>query len=146
MNEITGWFYLHVNKELIFKSYADAISDIRESDLCESAWAWDGTRKQAWNILIESLSLGAKKERVLGLADKWKCTDDDAKNYAMSVNVLLGEDGTAKTASRPDFVNVAEDICGFGDTYLEAMADLCRQMGFSGGKIWQQTFEGLLLL
>ena len=37
---ILGWYYLHVNKELIWKNDPDAIVDIRDSDLCHSAWSW----------------------------------------------------------------------------------------------------------
>ena len=79
---IQGWYYLHENKELIYKNDPDAITDIRDSDLCHSAWAWDGQRHTAWQILTEALSLGAKSERIKELADKWGCTNADAENYA----------------------------------------------------------------
>lgn len=143
-NEITGWFYLHENKDLIFKNYPEAIVDIRESDLCHSAWAWDGTRLCAWTILIEALSLGARKERIEKLVNDWKCTDADAVNYANEMNIILGEDGNQKTAHSTTFTNLHESPCGFGNTYLEAMADLCSQLGYKGGKMWNHSFKTLI--
>jgi hypothetical protein len=141
---IQGWYYLHTNKELIYKNDPDAIADIRDSDLCRAAWAWDGGRATAWKILVEALSLGAKKERIEELAKKWGCDDADAIHYANHLQIVLGKDGDQDTATRFDFVNLQEDRCGFGDTRLEAMADLCSQLGYTGGKMWNAGFEDLV--
>jgi len=145
-NKTGGWYYLHKNKDLIYKAGADAIVDIRDSDLCLSAWSLDvAHRADAWNILVEALSLGAKKERIDELAKKWECDDVDAEHYAKYLGIELGEDGNSKTAKRTDFIDLMENQCGFGDTYLEAMADLCKQLGFKGGKLgWHKTFKKLI--
>lgn len=144
MSTTQGWFYLHVNNELIYKNNPDAIIDIRDSDLCHSAWSWEATRSCAWRILIEALSLGANSQRIADLAKTWECTDSDATIYADLIGVKLGEDGDKKTATRSDFENLQDSPCGFGDTYLVAMADLCRQLGFRGGKMWGISFEELV--
>jgi len=141
---IQGYYYLHENKELIYKRGSDAIVDIRESDLCISAWAFDEQRKTAWQILVEALSLNANKERIFELARKWGCDDEDALIYAKYLNINLEIDGSMKTATCKNFVNLQESPCGFGETYLEALADLCKQLGFKGGKLWNKTFEDLV--
>ena len=141
---IQGWFYLHENMDLIYKPNPDAITDIRESDLCLSAWSWNGERPTAWNILIEALSLGANKERIIELAEKWKCNDVDAPNYANYYGIILGSDGNSKTATLQNFINIQESPCGFGDTYLEAMSSLCKDVGFKGGKMWNKSFSDII--
>lgn len=143
--EIQGWFYLHDNRELIYKNYPDAIQDIRESDLCKAAWAFDNTRQTAWRILVEALTAGAKRERIFELAKKWNCTDDDAIDYADSIGVQLGNDGNQRTATKIDFVNLQEFPCGFGDTYLEAMSELCGELEYKADKLgWGATFADLV--
>lgn len=144
MSEITGWYYLHENKQLIYKNDEFAISDIRESDLCLSAWPWTNQRPQAWGILVEGLALGANVDRITELLLLWKCDDADAVNYAEYVGCVLGQDGDKKTAYAGDFINLQESPCGFGNTYLEAMADLCKQLGYKGGKMWNPTFETIM--
>jgi hypothetical protein len=144
MSTIQGWYYLHENKELIYKNNPDAITDIRDSDLCHSAWPWDGSRQSAWTILVEGLALGANPERIKELAGKWGCNDNDVINYAACIGVELGVDGNQKTATRKDFVNIQESSIGFGVTYLEAMAALCKDLGYTGGKMWNHTFESLV--
>lgn len=144
MEGIKGWYYLHENKDLIYKPDSSAIVDIRDSDLCHSAWAWTEERPDAWKILVEALSLDARKDRIKELAQKWGCNDEDARHYADYLKITLGQDGNQKTAQRSDFINLSESPCGFGNTYLEAMADLCKQLGFKGGKMWQTGFEDLV--
>lgn len=143
---IQGWYYLHVNGELIYKNDSAAIVDIRDSNFCRVAWPCDPSdREGAWNILVESLALGAKKERVLELADKWGCSDADADVYAERVGCLLVLDGNAWCANRKDFVNLQESPAGFGDTKLEAMAALCKELGYKACKLgWGARFKDLL--
>jgi hypothetical protein len=140
---IHGWYYLHTNKQLIYKNSPDAIDDIRESDFCESVWAWDYERHTAWGILVEALSLGADKDRIKELADKWGCTDIDADNYAAYLGIDIGMDGAAHYARKRDFGNAQENPIGFGETYLEAMANLAKELGYTGGKMWNHTFKTL---
>ena len=70
--------------------------------------------------------------------------DEDAKHYAEYVGIELGIDGNQCFARRNDFEDLQQSDCGFGDTYLDAMADLCKQQGFKGGKMWQTTFKDLV--
>lgn len=139
-----GWYYLHTNKELIYKNYPDAIADIRESDFCTSAWPWDGTPQSAWRILVEANALGANKDRIQELIPKWGCSNEDAFNYADYLGIDIGMDGNAHYARKKDFVNLQESPCGFGDSYLEAMSDLANQLGFKGGKLWNSDFQLLV--
>lgn len=143
-NQITGWFYLHTNGELIYKNSPDAIIDIRESDLATCAWSFNNDRRTAWGILVEALSIGVKESRINELAGKWGCTDNDALEYANAIEINLSVDGDKKTAYLKSFTNITESPIGFGDTYLQAMASLCKQIGYTGGKMWNATFEDLI--
>lgn len=145
MGVIIGWFYLHTNNELIYKNDPDAITDIRESDFCKAAWLWDGSRGSAWAILIEASSIGANSDRIKELAEKWGCNNDDAKNYAKrQAGIVLEMDGNSFVAKRTDFVNLQESPCGFGESFLDAMSDLCKQLGYVRGKTWGNSFANLL--
>jgi hypothetical protein len=142
-----GWYYLHVNGDLIFKRETDGSvgADIRESDLARGLWpVYCKDRENAWSILVESLASGASKQRVSDLAEKWKCDDNDAATYADRVGCLLSKDGNAWCASRKDFVNIQESPVGFGETCLDAMAALCRDLGYKPSKMRGATFKHLL--
>lgn len=142
---IVGWYYLHENGDLIYKPDADAISDIRDSDFSRCAWSVDpSNRKGAWEILIESLALGANPDRVVQLAEKWKCTDADAEIFAEVVGVIIVQDGNAWIAHRKDFIDLQSSPAGVGKNKLEAMANLAKDMGIQGGNFWRSTFSELL--
>ena len=144
---IQGWFYLHTNKELIYKIETDGstAADIRESNFCHSMWPFDpNDRGGAWRILVEANSLGANSARIKELAEKWGCNDMDAQNYADRLGVALKMDGDKWCATPPWFDNLQENEAGFGETCLEALSELCEQIGFTGGKMWNATFESLL--
>jgi len=144
---ITGYYYLHDNGELIYKPGTDCVADIRESDLARALWPLDpDDRAGAWAILIEGLSLGAKKDRIEELSQKWKCDNADADIYADRVGCNLTLDGNAWCATRMDFSNLQESPAGFGDTKLEAMAELCRELGYKACKMWGSSFQELLSL
>ena len=141
---IIGYYYLHVNGDLIYKREHDGIVEgIRESEFARAMWGLNPEdRENAWTILVEALSIGANKDRILELAQKWGCDDEDAKEYAERAGIHLGVQGNAKTASRKD--SILKPM-GMRISYLEAMADLCRQLGFKGGKLgWHATFKNLL--
>lgn len=142
-----GWYYLHTNGDLVYKrELGETAADLRESDFVKMFWRFDPLdRECAWNILIESLSLGAKIERVTELAQKWMCNNEDADRYATRVGCALSVDGNQYMATRTDFDNLQESPAGFGDTKLEAMADLCQALGaFRPQKTWGMTFRQLL--
>jgi hypothetical protein len=124
---ITGYYYLHVNKDLIYKRGEDAILDIERSDLCQLAWPWDGTRGMAWCILVQASASGAKEERIKELSEKWNCNNEDAPNYATRVGLEIGKDGDSYFARSKDFIDLQQSPCGFGKSYLEAMVELTKQ-------------------
>jgi len=139
---LQGWYYLHTNGEMIYKrELGETAADIRESPFAVGLWPCDpDNRLDAWSICIEGLAAGARKERILELANKWGCDDEDAKEYAERVGLLLDVDGDKKTAKHKDFVDLQVSPAGFGNTYLEAMADLCKQLGYKPSKMWGTRF------
>jgi len=144
---IVGWYYLHENGELIYKPETDGstASDILESDFARSMWPIDPQdRASAWDILVEAKALNANHKRIADLAEKWGCNDADALKYAEHLNITLQKDGNQWCATPSWFHNLQEDEAGFGDTCLEAMADLCLSLGYTGGKMWNATFKSLL--
>lgn len=143
---IAGYYYLHENGDLIYKPGIEAAMDIRDSDFAVGMWPVDPTnRSTAWNLLVEGLAAGAKSDHIRLLAAKWGCNDCDAVNYADRIGCILVVDGNQKTATRKDFVNLQESPCGFGETYLEAMAGLAKQLGYKPGKMWTPKFIDLLI-
>lgn len=144
---IIGWYYLHINGSLIYKPDSEGVcADIRDSDFARSMWSIDPSdRENAWNILVEALSLGADKKRIDELAEKWRCDDEDAGYYADRLDITLEKDGNAWCAKPSGFVDLAESPAGFGDTCLEALAALCEEVGYSGGKMWNATFKDLCI-
>lgn len=143
---IEGWYYLHTNGSLIYKpELGGTAADIRESDFARCMWPMDrADRMGAWNILVEGLALGADKERVAELAAKWACDDTDADQYASRLGVTLQLDGNAWCATGPGFENLQESPAGFGDTKLEAMAELAKDLKLPAGKMWRTTLKDLL--
>lgn len=142
---INGWYYLHQNGELIYKPSPDAIVDIRDSDFAVCSWPVDvGSRKLAWEMLVEALALGARESRIFELAEKWNCNDEDADMFASVIGVDLEIDGNQWCAHRSDFVNLEESPAGFGESKLLAMADLARNLGIGGGHMWRSTFSDLI--
>lgn len=143
---IIGWYYLHENGSLIYKrELGGTAADIRESDLAKALWPMDPEdRAGAWRIVVEGLAAGANKERVEELAKLWHCDDADADKYAEHVGVTLQLDGNAWMATPPWFENLQESAAGFGDTKLEAMAMLCKEIGYRPSKMWGASFVDLL--
>lgn len=143
---IIGWYYLHINGDLIYKRDLDGTAaDIRESDFARGLWPMDPEdRAGAWRIVVEAGAAGASHERVRELAEKWSCDDDDATNYANHIGITLERDGNKMCAKRSDFDNLQESPAGFGDTSLEAMIDLAKQLGFTPSKMWGVGFADLV--
>jgi ribosomal protein S5 len=78
------------------------------------------------------------------LAAKWHCDNDDAQIYAGRIGVHLSLDGNRWCATKGSFVNLQESPAGFGITALEAMAELCKALGYKPQKTWGATFVDLL--
>lgn len=144
---LEGWYYLHTeSNDLIYKrELGDTAADLRESPFAKMLWPLDPTdRAGAWRIVVESLACGAKKDRVMDLAKKWGCDDSDAKIYAEHIGAKIQMDGNSWCATRGDFQNLHESSAGFGDTALEALAELCRELGYRPAKTWGHTFADLV--
>jgi hypothetical protein len=141
-----GWYYLHINGELIYKrELGGTAADIRESDFARALWPMNPEDRQgAWRILIESLASGANPVRVKDLAKKWHCDDKDAEIYAERVGIDWWADGGKWCATAKNFVNLAESPAGFGDTLLEAFAELAKALGYKPQKMWGNSFADLL--
>lgn len=141
---IEGYYYLHTNGELIYKRYTeDVVADLRESDFVVAFWPIDvENRKTAWDFLVEAKAAGANR---IGIhAERWKCDDEDAQNYAKAINLTLQKDGSDWMAAKEDFMNIQESPTGWGKTCLEAMVSLCIQLGYKPSKMWGHTFESLV--
>jgi len=142
-----GWYYLHTNGSMIYKRELDGstAADIRETPFARAMWPVNPSdREGAWRILVEGLAAGAQKERIKELAEKWGADDEDAKHYAEAVGLKLSMDGSSHCATRMDFIDLQESPAGFGDTALEAMAALCKELGYRPSKMWGNEFKGLL--
>ena len=144
--DMNGLYYLHMNGDLIYeRDLPGMAADIRDSDLAKALWFFDPSdRASAWQILVEARAIGANKDRIDELAQKWGCDDKDAEHYADYLNVGLQLDGNSWCATPEWFVNLQESPAGFGDTCLEAFADLAKNLGYKGGKMWYYTFKTLL--
>ena len=140
------WYYLHTNGDLIHKNdYDGAAADFRESDFVKAFWMIDTKdRESVWALLVEALALGAKQERINELSEKWGCDDKDAEYYAKHVGLVLQLDGNAWCATGPGFSNLQESPAGFGDSKLEAISELAKDMGLKAGKLWNAHFSDLL--
>ena len=143
---IDGFYYLHTNGKLIYKrNLPGTAADIRESDFAVMLWPIDvQNRENAWQILVEALACGANLERVMELSVKWRCSDEDALIYALHAGARLFMDGDKWCATREDFVDLQESPAGFGSTALEALANLCKDLGYRPQKLWGATFASLL--
>lgn len=143
-----GWYYLHVNGQLIFKQDLDGtVADLRESDLVVNFWPVDPAKRgDAWQILVESLCLGGNRERINELATKWKCTDLDAMNYAKYVGFNLYKYEDMYIAQQFNFRNPMESPMGSGVTALDAMAELCKELGYQANKTWGAHFSDLVVV
>jgi hypothetical protein len=142
---IQGWYYLTKKGDLQHRSELGCtVADLRERNDVVGVWPFDpDNRKGVWLILVESLAGGAKKERVIDLADKWGCGNVDAAVFAGELCLNLSDDGNQKCATLHDFKNLQESPAGFGDTFLEAMAALCKDIGYKPSKMWGKGFEQL---
>ncbi|MFH1721201.1 MAG: hypothetical protein ABH950_01205 [Candidatus Altiarchaeota archaeon] len=123
------YYYLHTNGDLIHKNaiVVDADPNYFDSDFVKKVWKLDDTdRGTAWVLCIEALALGARRERILELKEKWKLTDENADIFVKKAGLKLFKDGEHFCAAFGDFVDVHESQCGFGATALEALAELAK--------------------
>ena len=143
---VQGWYYLHANGSMIYKPDFDGtVADFRDSDFVRAFWPLDPEdREGAWRICVEGLAAGGKPERITELAALWKCDDADALVYANRVGCNLYMDGDAWCATDRHHIDLQQSPAGFGKTCLEAMAELCKALGYGPSKMWGATFADLL--
>lgn len=142
---VEGWYYLHINGNLIFKPLGQSGADILESDFALAMWPMDPEdRMIAWIILVESMAFGADHARVNHLADLWRCDDQDAEEFARRAGIDLYMDGNAWCATGAGHHDLVNDPCGFGATKLEAMAGLVTDLGMQPDKRRDSSFLNLL--
>lgn len=140
---IKGYYFLNIGGKLQYSSLITP-ADLRDDKDVVTFWPVGDSREFAWEMLIGSLSCGAVKEEVMHLAGKWGCNDSDAEIYAERIGVVLSIDEIFKMATTKQFVDIQESPCGFGETYLEAMANLCTALGYKPQKMWGATFADLV--
>ena len=143
---IEGWYYLHENGSMIYKRELDGgtAADIRESPFALAMWPLDPTdRAGAWRIVVEGLAAGAKRERIMEMAEKWGCTAADAQHYAEYIGAILQMDGNQWCATRKDFTDLQESPAGFGDNPVDAFAALAKELGYRPAKMWGSEFSVL---
>lgn len=117
------WYYLHTNGSLIHKRLRPD-----EGDFVRKIWRLNTKdRESAWIIAVEALAMGADKQRIMELAELWQLTDEDAHIFCEKMDLRLFMDGSAWCATFKDFVNLQESQAGFGETALEALADLAKE-------------------
>lgn len=138
MSNKTGYYYLHTNGDLIFKNaIVGSEADFTESDFVKAYWFIDPAyREDAWTVLVEALAFGAEKERIMTLAKKWKCDDTDAQKFAEHINIVIDKDGDEWCAHFKNFANIQESLVGFGETALEAIAELAQKSPINRSGPW----------
>lgn len=140
---INGYYFLSDDGHLQYSSKISPV-ELRDDKDVVMFWPVGDSRELAWGMLVQSISCGATKEEVIHLADKWGCDDADAEIYAERIGVALTIDELLKMAATKSFINIQESPCGFGETYLEAMANLCAALGYMPQKLWGTTFPDLV--
>ncbi len=138
--------YFSLNKDgSIASNDSSAVIDLRDDKDVLMIWPReDSGREWAWRFLIEAMTCGADKNKIIQIAEKWKCDDADAEIYAERIGVVLTIDELLKMAATKSFTNIQDSPCGFGETYLEAMANLCAALGYKPQKMWGATFADLV--
>lgn len=91
---MNGFYYLHTNGDLIWKRFRPE----SDSPFVSQVWELDDTdREYAWKIALEALALGARTERIKGLAEKWKLTFNDSLEMLVRCKPTeLMKDGMSK--------------------------------------------------
>ena len=138
--------YFSLNKDGSIASHnSEAIIDLRDDEDVQMIWPReDSGREWAWRFLVETIACGADNKKISQIAEKWKCDDADAEVYARIIGVVLSVDEKKKMAATKSFTNIQESPCGFGETYLEAMSNLCAALGYKPQKMWGATFASLV--
>jgi hypothetical protein len=125
------YYYLHTNGDLIHKPkiVVDADPDYFDSPFVRKYWQIDTEdRTTAYIFLIDAAAMGARKQRVDELKEKWRITDEDCQVFAEKTGFKLFQDGDQWCAAKGDFENLQKDPVGFGDTPFDAFVELAREL------------------
>jgi hypothetical protein len=126
-----GYYYLHTDGALLFKRELPGThADLMESSFVKAFWSVDPSdRECAWRIILDSLALAAREDRVFPLADKWGCNAVDAE-------VLLGRLGLKSIYDAPFWLVVERDFVdsngmpfGTNVNILRAIVDFAGKVG-----------------
>lgn len=112
------YYYLHTNGDLINKNPVVVDSDPQyfDSSFVEKVWMIDlEERGDAWKLVLESLALGARIERVKELVEKWNLTKEDSFELLARTNA----DGSGVSQQMQDGLTMfVEKILGMDiETY-----------------------------
>lgn len=130
---MSGVFYLHENREIIYKhgyTWADL-----DHEFVRSVWPVGdpATKMDLWTIAVEAGAMGVPFEG-------YDFSDDDALIYAGRVGCGLFQEGSRWVATRRDYCTPV----GIGDSGLSALAGLCRALEFNGRWVFSDSFLELV--
>lgn len=147
--EDMGWYYLHVNGELIYKPYSsvyDPRIDFEESSFVLCYWLINlSDREDAYNLLVRAKMLGAKKDRIEELVSKWNIDDDDTKVYCEKYGIKWARSGEQFIASAGPPIGDDGPVRGVGITLFKAVCDFYAKavnLPEEDFKIWEGNKEG----
>jgi hypothetical protein len=88
--------------------------------------------------------MGVTRAEVLRVLESNKFEIDDCVNYINFLNARLSKDGDQWCVTRGDFVDLQVSPAGFGDTPMDALADLLKDVGFKGRGMWCHDTNSLV--
>jgi hypothetical protein len=89
MENKTWYYYLHTNGDLIGKNpiVVDSDPEYFNSPFVSRFWRIDLTdRRDAWVLILESLSYGVRLDRIKELVDKWKLDEKDLLKFLLTIS------------------------------------------------------------
>lgn len=136
MKDIKGYVCMKQNGDLdyIFKS------KISEDDLINHnsiKMYWEYSHEDiadSWDILIEAIAVEANEKEIKMLSNAWGLDDKEAQTYAKLRKIKLFKDGNQWCATKSNFKDLQSSPSGFGDTCLDAIGELCKNLGFKVSK------------
>lgn len=134
MGEIKrGYFYLHTNRELIYKPDIDGRlkEDLDSSDLVTAYWpVASDDRESLWTCLVEAAARGANPEKIEFMVKTHGMDSADAVMYAERIGFKLAGSDVRKlwAAFSSNFVDQRHSGIGLGETAFDAIVELCRSL------------------
>ena len=117
MPKVDGYYYLHINGDLIYKPAIAVDDDYFDSSFVRKFWPITlSDRGDAYTLLLDAQAMGAKQERIQELKAKWNITEEDTQFYADRAGFKLFMDGDQWSVTLTTFKNLQESPAGFGST------------------------------